>query len=130
MKRILCVVFALTAAADALAAEVPVFENGKALCEIVVPEKAKEKELAAAELLRDVFRKMGSVEIPIVRRRSGSAFAVCIGGDNSPAIAEIPENADQDSFAIVHDGDNAVSISGKSPSGTFYGVCEFLESRT
>ena len=64
----------------ATAVEVSLFDKGNVLCEIVLPAKPAPKELAAAELLRDSFRKIGGVDVPIVSAPSGAAAALHVGG--------------------------------------------------
>ena len=126
------IVAAFLAAAAAIivsAAEVRVFDRSGALCEIVVPASPAPKEKAAAELLRDSFREIGGVEVPIVASPSGGKAAIHVGAtaEGEKAAAEIPRDADRDSFAIMPFGGGSVALVGKSPSGTFYAVCEFLE---
>ena len=113
----------------AIAVEVPLFEKGNALCEIVLTAKPAPKERAAAELLRDSFRKIGGVDVPIVSAPSGAAAALHVGGtdEGRKAAAKLPAGADRDSFAIMPLGGGSLALAGKSPSGTFYAACEFLE---
>ena len=112
-----------------VAVEVPVFENNKLLCEIVLPVNPASKERAAAELLRDSFRKIGGVDVQIVDAPSGAVAALHVGAtaEGQKATAKIPEGADIDSFVILPLDGGSLALAGKSPAGTFYAACEFLE---
>ena len=127
--RTFTVIAATLGALTATATVTPLFEDGRALCEIVLPAAPDAKERAAAELLRATLREIGGTEIPVVAAASGRVAALHVGAtpEGAKAAAKIPAEADIDSFAIMPLDGGSLALAGKSPSGTFYAACEFLE---
>ena len=112
-----------------LAAITPVFDDGRAQCEIVLPGNPAPKERAAAELLRDAFRKIGGgVDVPVTDvPKGGPAIYVGAAAGGVKAAERIPAAADDDSFIVLPLEGGSLALAGKSPSGTFYAACDFLE---
>ncbi len=100
------------------------FGDSKSACRLVLPKKSAPEEIAAAELIKDIFARMGGI------KNLDGVLEIHIG--ETPAGIEASKQAglgkyDLDSFLIDPVDTKRLVIIGNRPIATFYGVCEFLE---
>lgn len=107
----------LTFAAD-------LFKNGKSEYKIAVMNNDSETENTAAKELQDYIRKIGNVELPVVKATTSDGKYIVVGWCEETGTSR-PKNTDE-GFTYVAINDNLYIYGGKD-RGTMYGVFSFLE---
>lgn len=123
LLMMLCVV-------PAAAQDVVVVRDGQAQAHIVIGVQAPENVQKAAQVLAEYLRTATGADVPLVTDDTFAAGEETVieigptalgGGDGL-----IPEDMDMDGFVIRAEG-NRIVIIGSGPSGTEFGIYDFLE---
>ena len=122
-------IFLTTIRALGLFAMMPLAENGKAACPVVVPDLAVPAELKAAQTLAEYLKKVTGAEFLI--RKESTVPAGCRSvhvGRTVLAEKTLPElkNFDQEEW-IIHTADDTLFLTGGNLRGIGYAVSEYLE---
>ncbi|MBP5640108.1 MAG: DUF4838 domain-containing protein [Victivallales bacterium] len=129
LKKLSTMMAALALAFSASAADL--FVNGKVTAEIVIPQKALSIEQEAAADLAEMLEKATGAKFEIVTAATQGMTPIRLG-----RAAKVAPPAKMDHGVVVI-GSNAIDIVGydgngefknlRTPAGTFFATCEFLE---
>ena len=119
-KRSLSVLLALAAVLSVWGKEYKLMENGKALCEIVIPVNAPENYKYAAKELSKYLALIGKGNAPaIVNKKSGKAYPISFRESKNSKLKV-------DGFAI-HASKDGITIEHNTAVGALYGAYEILK---
>ena len=131
LAAILALLCAGAAGADNKPGEFALVENGKAMAEIVLPEKADAVSSFAAEELAAFTGKITGTALPIVKiagKRNAIRFLSASAPEvtNDPALAAAAAKLADDGYVIAVKG-NSLRIVSRYRRGYLYGVYELLK---
>ncbi len=115
--------------ASGLFAMMPLAENGKAMCPVVVPDQAVPAELKAAQTLTEYLKKITGAEFQIKKESTVPAGSKSVHvGRTVLAEKTLPElkNVQQEEW-IIHTADGTLFLTGGKLRGIGYAVFEYLE---
>ena len=129
MKSLAPSIAIVTLICTAVAADVTLVRDGRAVATIVVPADCSEQVRTAAGRLMDYVQQSSGAGLPIVAEnelQAGPDDPLVLVGPVALRPATFPEGLDDDGFVIRTAG-RAVSVCGPSDWGTEFGVYELLE---
>jgi len=109
---------------------VRIVEDGQPRAAVVVSTGADEQTKAAAALLVRYVKESSGAELPVAEEKAsaGKAVAIHVGPDGyAKGLGLALEKLDDDGFVIHVSAAGQVVVAGRTPWGTEFGVCEFLE---
>ncbi|TMV45776.1 DUF4838 domain-containing protein [Paenibacillus mesophilus] len=112
-----------------------IVDNGAPHAVVIVAEQADDTTRRAADELVEYVRKSTGAVLPVMTEQelhtNGGSLNVHVRlyvGDSGsdPHMANLLQGLDDDGF-VIHPHGNCIVIAGPTPSGTAYGVYDFLE---
>ena len=122
-------------------AEIVLFSNGRAACEIIVPDRAAPMLRFAGNQLAFYLEKITGIKVPVKSRISGRKTAFILGSRGSELVGFDLSKLDRDGYIIKTSGNKIIIAGNDDPvinpekgqipnyneRGTLNGVFEFLE---